>query len=77
MLVPESCVCGNAAHIAVPQAPPETILVDLEEDDPEAPFLPASAPVRKRPDMAAVNKIVGPVAPPPPPPVAKSDATCA
>ena len=66
-------LCGTAAQIAVPQAPARTIHVDL--DDPEAPCLPGSAPVRKMPEMAAVNKIVGPVAPPPPPPpVAKSDA---
>merc|ERR1712122_104632 len=54
-------LCGTAAHIAVPQAP----------------CLPGSAPVRKMPEMAAVTKVVGPVAPPPPPPpppVAKSDA---
>ena len=50
---------GTAAQIPVPQAP----------------CLPGSAPARKMPEMAAVTKIVGPVAPPPPPPpVAKSDA---
>ena len=58
-------LCGTAAQIAVPQAPARTIQC-----------LPGSAPVRKMPEMATVNKIVGPAAPspPPPPPVAKSDA---
>ena len=42
----------------------------LDRDAPldrGAPCSPGSAPVIKIPDMAAVNKIVGPVAPPPPP----------
>ena len=65
--------CGTAAQIAVPVASARPIHVVL--DDPEAPCLPGSAPVRKMPEMAAVDKIVGPVAPlplPPAPPVAKS-----
>ena len=49
---------------------------DSDSGTPQAQRLPGSAPVRQMPEMAAVNKIVGPVAPPPPPPppVAKSDA---
>ena len=58
-------LCGTAAQIAVPQAPARTMHVDL--DDLDAPCLPGSAPVRKMPETAAVNNIVGPVAPPPPP----------
>ena len=65
-------LCGTAAQIAVPQAPAQTAL-----DDPDAPCLPASAPVKKIRKMQAVTQIVGPATalpPPPPSPVAKSDA---
>ena len=59
-------LCGPAAQIVVPQAPARTMHVDW--DTPDAPCLPGSAPVRDMPEMAAVNKIVGPLAPPSPPP---------
>lgn len=69
-------LCVLAAQLVVPQAAARTMRVDW--DTPDAPCLLGSAPVRYMPGMAAVNKIVGPIAPPSPPPqpppVAKSGA---
>ena len=65
-------LCGTAAHIAVSQAPARRMHVDF--DDRDAPCSLGSASVRKIPDMAALNNIVGPVAPPPPPPPPPEEA---
>ena len=70
-------LCGTAAQIAVPQAPARPSHIEL--GDPEAPRVPGPAPLKKMPEMAAVNKIVGPVPPPPlppaPPPAAVTETT--
>ena len=59
--------CAALRH-TLPYHKPPARRMHVEFDDRDAPCFPGSASLRKIPDMAAVNKIVGPVAPPPSPP---------